>query len=115
MPTYRVYALNDQGHIGEAPHVIRAGSDEEAIADAKQHLDGKDLEIWRGAHRISYLSHTGEAPNYESRRLSLLVQGVREETLECMLASQKSLARAGYALERTTRLIAKSKKTLGIV
>ena len=52
MPDYRIYKLIQGGHIAAPPVIITQPTDDDAIAQAKQLLDGYDLEIWDGARLI---------------------------------------------------------------
>lgn len=45
---YRLYFLNDQGHIVDAVEALH-DTDAEAVEWAEQHRDGRDLELWSGA------------------------------------------------------------------
>jgi hypothetical protein len=47
MKEYRVYAVGDDGHfVGFEPLVCR--DDDDAVATAKQFVDGHDKELWSG-------------------------------------------------------------------
>jgi hypothetical protein len=50
MPAYRLYHFK-RGHIERAED-LAAEDDLEAVARARQLVDGKTVEIWRGARRI---------------------------------------------------------------
>ncbi len=52
MPNYRIYKLVNGGHIAEPPVVITQPSDDDAIQQTKQLLDGHDLELWEGGHLV---------------------------------------------------------------
>jgi hypothetical protein len=45
MPLYRIYQLDENGHVSDPPKIIEARTAAVAIAQAKQ-MDGYDLEIW---------------------------------------------------------------------
>jgi hypothetical protein len=51
MPTYRLYSFKD-GHIHTMPRPIEAQNDADAIKQAKQFLDGADLELWCTDRRV---------------------------------------------------------------
>ena len=44
MPLYRIYQLDENGHVSDPPKIIEARTAAVAIAQAKQ-MDGYDLEI----------------------------------------------------------------------
>lgn len=47
MPDYRVYLIKSN-HFEGPPDVITCDSDAEAIEQAKQLVDGHDVELWEG-------------------------------------------------------------------
>ncbi len=53
MPTYRIYFLDDGAHISRPPEVIEVDSDLHAAQKAKQFIDGKDIEVWRGEYCVA--------------------------------------------------------------
>lgn len=55
MPAYRFYSVKRDGHIAEPPAVHEFGRDDEALKEAKQRLNGHDIEIWQGARLVAYL------------------------------------------------------------
>lgn len=58
MPTYRVYFLDRDAHISRPPEVLEAADDVEAGQQAKQFIDGKDIEVWRESYRVAKFPHT---------------------------------------------------------
>jgi hypothetical protein len=58
MVLYRVYALDRDAHVAEPPRTLQCADDGEAIRQARQWLDGKDLEIWDGGRRVAWLPHS---------------------------------------------------------
>jgi hypothetical protein len=56
MPDYRLYPVDETGHIAGPPHVETCTSDEEAIAKAKSLVDGHDLEIWDRARMVAKIA-----------------------------------------------------------
>lgn len=52
MPTYRVFQLNDGGHVDAPATLIECDSDEQAIEQARQYLDGHAIELWEGKRQI---------------------------------------------------------------
>jgi hypothetical protein len=57
---YRIFTLGKDGHFTSVRE-IKCGSDDEAIADARQHLDGKDVEVWQLGRFIGLVSASGKA------------------------------------------------------
>ncbi|HWN52178.1 MAG TPA: hypothetical protein VNO18_20570, partial [Xanthobacteraceae bacterium] len=47
MGDYRVYQLDEDGHIRSPPKVFRCESDEAAIQRAERMVDGHDIELWQ--------------------------------------------------------------------
>jgi len=58
MPEYRIYTLNDRNKISGPPQDITCENDQEAIQQAKQWLDGHDVEVWQGARVVVRLKRT---------------------------------------------------------
>jgi hypothetical protein len=60
MPAYRLYQVKD-GHVLSDSRIIEAESDDAAVAQAKQFLDGCDVELWTGQRLVTTLkgSHHG--------------------------------------------------------
>jgi hypothetical protein len=56
MPAYRIYTLDDDGHIVGPPAVIDCPDDQAAIQEAKRTLDGKVIELWDGPRQIAKLA-----------------------------------------------------------
>lgn len=52
MPDYRLYKLAHNGHIAEPSFIITQPTDEDAIEQVKQLLDGHDLELWQGQRLV---------------------------------------------------------------
>jgi hypothetical protein len=48
MPTYRVYLIEESGHISAPPKLLVCEHDEAAIEQAKQFVDGVRVEVWDG-------------------------------------------------------------------
>lgn len=56
---YRVYRLDPvTSKIASPADILDVSTDEQAIAAARELLDGKDIEIWRGDRLIKRLRHT---------------------------------------------------------
>jgi hypothetical protein len=56
---YRVYRLNQQGHVDEVPRLIRCANDEDALRRARLLHESQAVEIWQGARLVSKIA----APN----------------------------------------------------
>ncbi|SIO31930.1 hypothetical protein SAMN05443247_03917 [Bradyrhizobium erythrophlei] len=56
MGTYRAYLLDHNEHIIRA-HVLEAQDDEAARMEARQYLDGHDIEIWDAERPVAKLRH----------------------------------------------------------
>jgi hypothetical protein len=46
MPNYRIYLLNNSGHILGPHHLVTCDTDQEIIGKAKSLMEGDDVEIW---------------------------------------------------------------------
>jgi hypothetical protein len=55
---YRLYTLGDSDRITRPAAFLEADTDEAAIEQAKQLLDGHDLELWQGKRLVVRLPHT---------------------------------------------------------
>ena len=51
MPDYRIYKLVN-GHTFEPPTIVTQPTDNDAIAQTEQLLDGHDLQLWQGGRLI---------------------------------------------------------------
>jgi hypothetical protein len=58
MPGYRIYTLNERDKIAGPPQEVTGDDDDGAIQQAKQWLDGRDLEVWQGSRLVSRLKRT---------------------------------------------------------
>jgi hypothetical protein len=61
MPHYRLYKLDKSDHIVGLPEEFELDNDQQALATAKQFVDGKALELWSGTRRVARIE-----PNSES-------------------------------------------------
>ena len=59
MPNYRVYFIGPDGHFINFKPLICAG-DDEALAEAKELVDGHDIELWSGPKFIIRLDRKPE-------------------------------------------------------
>jgi hypothetical protein len=57
MAEYRVYRVKDN-HISGPPSIIVADDDQHAIEQAKQLVDGYDIELWDGPRFVMGLKTT---------------------------------------------------------
>ena len=57
MPDYRAYLIK-RGHIEGPPNIVVADTDQEAIDQAKQLVDGHDVELWERARFVIGLRST---------------------------------------------------------
>jgi hypothetical protein len=57
MPAYRIYLLNDEGHIDGPPHVKECADDQEAAEKARQFIDGQDIEVWQEQRVVAKYPH----------------------------------------------------------
>ena len=48
VPAYRIYSINQAGHISGPPEIVECPDDQEAAQIAKLFIDGKDVEVWDG-------------------------------------------------------------------
>jgi hypothetical protein len=55
MPTYRAYLIDKEDRV-ESFKPVEADSDEEALAVAKQLVDGHDIEVWLLDRMVGRLS-----------------------------------------------------------
>jgi len=53
VPWYRVFEINDDGHIAGPARIIDCLDDQQAIAQARQLKDGKIIEVWTGERRVA--------------------------------------------------------------
>lgn len=56
MLEYRAYFVRDDGHFAKVV-TLDCADDETAIAEAKQILDGHDIELWQQARMVTRLDH----------------------------------------------------------
>jgi hypothetical protein len=52
MLQYRIYSMNDVGHISAPSENIECADDQEAIQKAQQAVNGSDIELWEGDRLI---------------------------------------------------------------
>jgi hypothetical protein len=49
---YRIYKISPDNHIAGPPDEVECASDQEAVAQAKQKLNGLAVEVWQGARIV---------------------------------------------------------------
>jgi hypothetical protein len=52
MPLYRIYQLDDGGHISTPPKIVECADDQDAISKTAQVANGKTVELWEAARFI---------------------------------------------------------------
>lgn len=60
MPDYRIYKLVNGDRIAEMPRIVTHDTDDEAIAQTRQLLDGHDLQLWEGRRLVVSLEAKNE-------------------------------------------------------
>jgi hypothetical protein len=55
MSVYRFYPIKKNGHVAGPPIVCDFARDNEALAEAKKHLNDHDIEVWQDARIVAYL------------------------------------------------------------
>jgi hypothetical protein len=108
MPAYRAYLVDGQSHIRRAPHKFESDDDEEAITQAKQFVDGHDVELWEHDRVVALIDADGvmrrlkRAPVLGSdtcRKLAEECRAHAERTTDARLKRQdEEMARAWLAL-----------------
>jgi hypothetical protein len=63
VPQYRAYPVNaaprpGAPHIAAPPHIIECDNDDQAIGQARQLVDGHDIELWEGARFVIGIKRT---------------------------------------------------------
>jgi hypothetical protein len=61
MPQHRAYQLDEGGHV-TGRIGLTCTDDEGANRRAAQFLDGRDIELWQEARRVSLFKAKGEGP-----------------------------------------------------
>ena len=52
MSAYRIYSIDRAGHIIRPPEIVECANDQEAAQNAKQFLDGQEIEVWDGSRFV---------------------------------------------------------------
>lgn len=59
MTSYRIYVLQEGGHITAPLHIVLCDEDEQAIRHAREHyLNGRPVEVWDEARCVVRLTPT---------------------------------------------------------
>ena len=61
MPEYRAFIVGPHGHFQQAIEMVCV-DDEEAIEQAKQYVDGHDVELWQLDRRVIQLKAQPKPP-----------------------------------------------------
>ena len=56
MPEYRFFSIKRSGHIEGPATIYECSRDDEAVKEAKQRLNGNDIEIWQGTRVVAYFT-----------------------------------------------------------
>jgi hypothetical protein len=59
MPDYRIYSLDEGGHIVHPPAIISCDNDGEAIDHAEALSAGQPLEVWENDRRVGRIEPIG--------------------------------------------------------
>jgi hypothetical protein len=59
MPKYRLFPLNEQGHVCDPPTIIEAETDDSALARAMQLVHGRDIEVWDEGRYVGVAKRRG--------------------------------------------------------
>jgi hypothetical protein len=52
---YRVYLIDRAGHVVAPARILRCEDDEAAMAEAQRYVDGRTVEVWRGAQHVGVI------------------------------------------------------------
>jgi hypothetical protein len=114
MPEYRLYQFTKDNHIRAAPIVLTFASDDEAVQQARQLVDGYDIEVWDGERMVSAgtaaktpeLSTPNRHPD-EWATVALVPSGVnlmtRREADFCRRQAERMQALADQCIDRNIR------------
>jgi hypothetical protein len=56
MPHYRFYSIKKNGHVAGPAIDLDCPDDGEALKEARQQVNGLDIEIWQGPRVVAYLT-----------------------------------------------------------
>lgn len=55
MPGYRIYRVDEAGHIKDVAAEVACDTDEQAIEQARQYIDGLAIEVWSRSRLVKRL------------------------------------------------------------
>ena len=55
VPNYRISVLSEEGDISAPPRITTGDTDQEAIQQALQWVNGRDVELWEGPRLVTRL------------------------------------------------------------
>jgi hypothetical protein len=55
MPTYRIHFLDDDARVSGPPFILQSANDDDAIDQARNYIDGRNIELWRGGTLVALL------------------------------------------------------------
>jgi hypothetical protein len=58
MTDYRIYLLNDAGHVEAPPRIVRCNDDSTALRRARKFVENHPLEIWDLARHVGTIKPT---------------------------------------------------------
>jgi hypothetical protein len=59
MPVYRAFIVDEDGHFRRPPHVFDSDGDEQAIKQARQFVDSRDVELWNQDRFVALIGPDG--------------------------------------------------------
>jgi hypothetical protein len=54
MHDYRIFFLNDKGHVARPATIVECPDDEAALAQAQQFINGRAVEVWERARLVAH-------------------------------------------------------------
>jgi hypothetical protein len=55
MLLYRIYVIDPDGKIAGPSKILECPTDDAAIIEAQSCLNGRPIEVWKGANKIAHL------------------------------------------------------------
>ena len=55
MIAYRLYEIDEAGHVRGPPRIVRCKDDNSALSEAQQYVDGHAIEVWTEAKRVGLI------------------------------------------------------------
>jgi hypothetical protein len=62
MAAYRAFIVDEDGHIRRPPHVFDSDGDGQAIKQARQFVDSRDVELWDHDRFVALIGPDGVRP-----------------------------------------------------